>query len=246
MKKIVLFALCAALLCLSGCVIPGFYYGGGGISVSGRGELERYEIPVGEYSRVRIEGFCSVNYYSASSDTVTLEIQENLREYYIVEVVGRELVVRYTRRVNFSNFKTPVLTVSVPVLERLDLAGAGTFTAYDPITADSFTLNLAGAGSGTAELNVDRLIVDVAGAGSFELTGTADTADVGIAGAGELKALSLQTRIANIDMAGAGTVKIACSEKLTVDAAGMGTVEYRGSPSLDINRSGLVSVRQVD
>ena len=102
------------------------------------------------------------------------------------------------------------------------------------------------AGNGRASLDVNNLSVNVAGASDFTLTGNAEKAYFTLAGAGRIEALELQTQTTNVNLAGAGTVRISASEKLTISAGGVGTVEYRGSPTLDISRGGLVSVRNVN
>jgi len=61
-----------------------------------------------------------------------------------------------------------------------------------------------------------------------------------------LNAFSLQTREASVNLSGAGSIKINCSEKLNIEASGVGEVEYSGSPSLSLNLSGAVSIRKVN
>jgi hypothetical protein len=247
MKRLMSSALCAALffLCLTGCVSINFAGPG---AVTGRGAPEVFEFNVGQYSAIRIEGFCNVEYYSAPSDIVTLEVQPNLAEYYTVEVINGELVVRTTRRISFTtgNSRAPVLTVSTPVLEGLSLAGAGTFTAYDTITADSFRLSLSGAGTGTARLDVNSLRADISGAGSFKLSGYANDAELTMSGAGELNTLDLITRRANVRLSGAGVISVNAAETLSINASGVGSVRYKGGAETNINRSGVVVVERVD
>ena len=244
MKKVLILMLCAAFaaLSLSGCVSVSFT---GFSTVVGSGQPERYEFNVGEITEVRIMLHCDIDYYSALSDTVTLEIHPNLREYVIVEESGGVLTVRSTRNFSWSG-TTPVLTIGAPSLRIVSLSGAGRFTAHDRITADSFSFDLSGAGRGKAELDVGNLLVNLSGAGDLEITGSADTADLTLAGAGNLDALSLQTREASISLAGAGVVSISCSERLVISASGVGSVQYRGSPTVDLSRGGFVNVRQVN
>jgi len=221
MKRFLPLTLCAMLviMCLTGCVTVSLSPGG----VAGEGDLESYTFTVGEITEIRVELLCNIEYYAAPSGTVTLALQPNLLEYITVEESRGVLTVSSARNIYWSN-KTPVLTVSTPVLNRLHLAGAGTFTAHDPITADSFTLKLDGAASGKADLDVDRLSVSVSGAGDFALSGTADTADFSLAGAGTIDALPLQTRETSISLSGVGIVRISCSDNLKIDAGGMGSV----------------------
>ena len=247
MKKAIMLTLAAALAVsiISGCAFVIVVFADSN-AITGTGDLEKFELKVGEYNGIKIEGHCEVRYYAAPSDTVTLELQPNLRDHYVVEVIGGELVVRTTRRISFGLNKTPVLTVSTPELNSLTVEGAFTFIAHDKITAGSLALNLSGAGEGRAELDVGRLTINASGASTFRLSGSADTADMNISGAGELDALSLQTREAVINLSGVGTVRISCSDNLRVNAGGVGTVEYKGSPALDISRGGLVSVKKLD
>ena len=248
MKKIISLSLCIILsvVLLTGCVSINFsHFGGPG--VTGRGNMETFTFDVGDITNVRVELLANIVYYSAPSDTVTLEIQPNLMDYITVEESGGTLTVRSTRNINVSGTgNTPVLTISSPYLATLFHAGAGTFTAVDPIVGDSFSLTIAGAADGSAVLDVDNLYVSLAGVGNLELSGVATNADVNIAGAGRLDALDLDTNVTSINLAGVGTVRIGCSDSLTITAGGAGTVEYRGNPSIDITRGGLVTVRQVD
>jgi len=248
MKKIVLIALCGVLaaVMLTGCITvvgPGMWWGWG---PAGRGALETYSFDVGEIKEVKVELLCDILYYSEPSDSVTLEIQPNLMKHVVVTESGGVLTVRSTRNIHWTgNTRTPVLSISTPSLTRVTHAGAGSFRTVDPIVADSFTLRIAGATNNSAVLDVNSLSVNMDGAGDIKLSGRADTADIDMAGAGKMDALDLQTRDAKVNLAGVGTVRIGCSESLSIVAAGVGTVEYAGSPVLDISRGGLVSVRNV-
>ncbi|MDR0323224.1 MAG: DUF2807 domain-containing protein [Treponema sp.] len=245
MKKILVFLFCAliAVFCFSSCILINFSDFG---SVKGEGDLEKFEFRVGDYNRIKMEGAYEVRYYSASSDIVTLNVQPNLKEYFKVEVTNGELIVSATKRIRFSNNKMPVLTVSTPLLTRLNIEGACDFKALDKITSDSLSVIMSGAGRMAAELDVNSLIVDMSGAGSMEFSGRADKTSIEISGAGEIDALSLQSREAKINLSGAATVKISISEFLRIDADGVGTVEYRGSPVVEQNTSGMVNIRRVN
>ena len=250
MKKTILIVLVIALatVMLTGCVTINFSPNATSRAgnVSGRGNLETFTFNVSEITEVRVEMLCNIDFYSAPSDTVTFKVQPNLMEYIEIEESGGVLTVRSSRNINISGTaNTPVLTVSSPSLNRVIYVGAGTFNAVDPIVGDSFSLDVAGAANGKAVLDVRNLNVTVAGAGTFDLSGTAENATIDMMGAGRLNALELETRTASVNIAGAGTVRISCSDSLKVSAAGVGTMEYRGSPTLDISRGGLVSISQV-
>jgi len=241
MKKIIAAALAAMLIALSfsGCVVVNYHPVRN--AIAGKGTPESYEFKVGDINELRVELLCNVRYYSSPSDTVTLEIQPNLIDYITVDERAGVLTLRATRNIVWNNY-APVLTVYAPDLNRLSIAGAGNFRAYDTIETDSFELRLDGAGSGTAEFDVNKLRVDMAGAGDFILSGRADSVELNMAGAGRLDALSLEARMADIVLAGVGAVRVNCSERLRIEAGGLGSVEYKGSPEMEIDRGGLVSI----
>jgi len=233
----------SAVMLFPGCVVVNYSNTG---TITAKGEPQTYEYKVGPYSEIKAEGYLEIQYYAAESDVVTLTVPPNIREYCSVSVVNGELIVRTTRRINYTNLSRPILTVSTPVLNRLTVQGACNFIAHDKITSNSLTLKILGAASAKAELEAGSLLADISGASQLNLSGKSDTAHLILAGAGDLNALGLQTREATVSLSGAGTIRISCSEKLNVDARGVGTVDYRGSPGINLSRSGLVSIRQVD
>jgi len=245
MKKTIFIVLCALLaLFFSGCVVVNYTDTN---AVSGKGTPEKYVLNVGQYDGIKVEGLCEIQYYAAPSNTVTLEVQPNLREYFVVEVQNGVLILRNTKRISYNSGKAPILTVSTPTLNSLTITGACSFNANDKIKTDTFTLDInGGAGEGKAELDVNNLKANISGAGSFELSGRADYADIKFSGAGQLKAFSLQMREASVNFSGAGAMRISCSEKLSVEASGAGTVEYKGSPILSVNTRGAVSVKKAN
>jgi hypothetical protein len=247
MKRLLSLVLCAvfAAVPLSGCVSLSLLPGGRG--VAGRGTPEIFEFPVGEITEVRMELACNVEFYSAPSDTVTLQIQPNLMEHVTVSESGGVLTVRSRRNIRVSSSTNiPVLTVSTPALTRFDFSGAGAFTANDVISSDTFTLTVSGAGTGSAKLDVTTLEVVMTGAGDFRFSGRADAARLMMTGAGKLDALDLEAREGNINLSGVGTVKLHCTEALKITAGGVGTVEYKGSPSVDLSSGGLVTIKKID
>jgi hypothetical protein len=241
-----MFLLCAALAAtlLTGCVTVNF---GPGImgGVVGRGNMETHTYAVGEIREIRIESACNIEFYTAPSNTVTLEIQRNLLEYFVVEERNGVLTIRATRTINWHN-NLPTLTVSTPALERLVFSGAGSFTAHDPIIADSLNLNMSGAARISARVEVDTLDAWLSGAGDITLRGTANTANLIMSGAGRIEAMSLIARDVTATLSGVGAIQTYATDRLRIHAGGVGSVEHAGAATVDYNGGGVVTVRRVD
>lgn len=241
MKRNLLF-LCS-IIAFSGCVIVNFTDPS---AVAPRGKPETFDIATGDFSGIKVEGYCDIHYSYGQYSAVSLTLQPNVRPLYAVDVVNGDLVIRTTKRINFRHADIPVLTVASPELNRLVIEGACNFTANDTIAADSMIFVVSGAGSVKADLDVRSLSVNIAGSGEFKFSGKARTADLKLSGMGDLDALPLETSEAMVNLSGAGTVRVSCSDNISVNASGTGSVVYRGTPHLDLNTNGMVNVRRLD
>ncbi|MDR0248953.1 MAG: DUF2807 domain-containing protein [Oscillospiraceae bacterium] len=232
--------LCCALL-LSGCVAVNIYPFA---AVHGKGELVRYELTAGEYTSIILSGALEVVYTQSDTPSLTLDVQENLREYFTADISGDTLTVRAERGIYWPDSKAPVLRVATPRLRSLSLEGAGTVTADGVIAAEELMVSLSGAGTVICEVDAASLTVRMSGAGTVTLSGSARQASLKLDGAGDIDALTLQTAEADVTLDGVGSVYVSCSHKLKITAGGVGSVEYIGSPSVDITKDGLVSVKK--
>ena len=215
-------------------------------TVIGKGEPEDFEYKVSNYIGIRIDGHFEIRYYSAPSDTVTLTIHPNLHEYYIVEEKNGVLLVRTKKRTNINSVKTPILTVSTPILNHITLNGAVNLITYDKIAGDSFSVNANGASNSIVEVDVESLTVGISGASKIEFSGKTKNSHFKMSGASELNAFTLQANDTTINLSGTGAIKVNTLESLNVNASGASSIEYRGSPNLNLKTSGLSSVKQVN
>jgi len=227
-------------------IIVVWFLGCAAKTVTAAGNQETYTYTVSEYNKIKIEGSCEIHYYSAPSNIVTLAIQPNLYEHYVVEVINSELIVRPKTNIKFAGRKHPVLTVSTPALNQLAVSGASEFTAHDKIVSDSLNIRISGVVNGKAELDTDRLLINISGSGKLDLSGRADTVDLELSGTGELNALSLLSQEVSVVLSGASKVRVNCSELLKIKASGTATVEYKGSPRINQDTSGAVTIRMVN
>jgi len=232
------------ILLLSSCVFvnfPGFN------TVEGRGEPLNYEISVGHFSGINVEGNAEIHYYYAPvfNNTVDLLVYPNLLEYYELEVINDILHIRNTRRISSSRVQAKVFIHS-PVLNSINLSGVGNFITHDVIRGEQFSLVLSGAGTVYSEFDLEHLELRMSGAGNIELKGSVENASFVISGAGDFNALSLETKNTTIRLSGAASASVTSTESLKIDASGVGSIIYGGSPTLDFNSSGMVTLRRAN
>jgi hypothetical protein len=241
---------------LSGCVGVSINSGGIGVTqvLDGEGEIVTQTFDVGDFDKVRIDGDYVVAYTEAAECSVSVEMQESLFEYIKTETNEGQLRISSENYIlrnstgsgnDLWSSRAPRVTISAPVLTGMDLAGTFEVDNSSPITGESFDLELGGSGDVTLELAVEKLMVDVAGAGALNLSGTATNAKINISGSGDIEALGLSTQNAEVDIAGAGTGSITCSETLDVSISGSGFLDYAGDAVLSKDVTGLGIVDKV-
>lgn len=247
MKKSKIIFLAAAVLpvlLMCGCISVSI--SGPMRTVTGKGGLHTAKFDVDKYTSVEISGNMKIVYSNKPSDTVSIEIQDNLLEYLTVEVKNGKLRIEPERNFVYSSNRTPVVHLSSEKLEKLTASGAISFKDSDVLESDALTLDLSGACAIDIPVNVGSLIIVSAGADSITLSGTADSLKLDMSGASSADALDLQTKEADVTINGVGNCSISCSDKLDATINGAGSLKYKGSPELSKSVSGLGSVRQVD
>jgi hypothetical protein len=241
---------------LSGCVGVSINSGGIGIAkvMDGEGEVITQTFDVEDFDKVRIDGDYVVVYTEAAECSISVEMQESLFDYIKMDTNESQLRIwseNYTLRnsvgggADLWSSRAPRVTISAPTLTGLDLAGTFEIDNSSPVTGESFALELGGSGDVTLELAVEKLMVDVAGAGNLNLSGTATDAKINISGSGDIEALGLSTQTAEVDISGAGTGSITCSETLDRSISGSGFFDYAGDAVLSKDVTGLAIVEKV-
>jgi len=218
----------------------------GGNPIQGRGEMVSHTFQVEDFTAIDIGGNYNVVWRQSQTQTLTIEMQENLFEHLQVSVANGVLLVDSRRTFNTGLGNTPRIYIHTPALDAVSFSGAANATDWDTIRAQNFSIDVSGAANISIALEVEQLDIDVAGAADIELSGSAGTANLISSGAGSISAFSLQTASANIDLSGVGSTDISVSDTLDVDISGAGQVRYRGNPTVTQDVSGLGRVSRAD
>ncbi len=72
----------------------------------------------------------------------------------------------------------------------------------------------------------------MSGAGSIEAFGVTQELEVESSGAGKLDLRQLKAKAAEVEVSGAGSVRLGESDTLEVEISGAGTVRYRGKTKI--------------
>ncbi|MGN3974635.1 head GIN domain-containing protein [Tsuneonella sp. SYSU-LHT278] len=134
------------------------------------------------------------------------------------------------------------VTVTMPRLEKLTLAGSGTVDATSLAGKSEVTI----AGSGTARtrsVSSSQLDVTIAGSGSYSAAGRVEKLDLTVAGSGNADMADLEVQTADITIAGSGKSSFASNGQVKATVMGSGDVTVTGSATCTIKSMGSGTLR---
>ena len=175
---------------------------------SGRAvEQARYVAP---FAAVDLAGSNNVVVHVGGARSVVVRADDNLAGRVTTRVESDRLVI--ANKSGSYSTRTPMsVTITVPTLRSLVLAGAGTITA-DGITGTSFTILMPGSGLVRTAGRVERL-------------------DVVLAGSGDAQLQQLEAAGVHATVSGSGRIVVFAKQWLRAAVTGTGSIAYGGDPA---------------
>lgn len=197
-----------------------------------------------------VAGPFNVIYEQGEAYTVLVKGSTEQLEKMTIYVKDSGLVID-TRESKWSgnDFKGLQVFVTSPNIKDVEIAGSGTVTAPNSITANNIGLEVAGSGSITlAQLTCSELKNEIAGSGKITLGNVqANKVKNNIAGSGDIDMAALKCKDVHNEIAGSGDIILnnLDVDNVKSDIAGSGDITLRGnikSHSEDIAGSGKIHI----
>jgi hypothetical protein len=213
------FTLLLVTFILSSCG----YIDHSGNHVGGSGSRKTETRDLGNFDAVEISGAYTVKIASGGKNSLQIEADDNLLPLIKTEVRGGRLVI--SSKENFNTRKSPVVTISMPDVKKVETSGASNF-------------EISGVKNELLELKLS-------GASSMDLAGETGALKIDMAGAGSIDAKNLHAKSVDLNTSGAGSASVYATDALNVAISGVGSVDYYGQPkSIKKNISGFGSLNE--
>lgn len=202
-----------------------------------------------EYSAVIVSGDFRI-IHCPESDTLHIVANEKVLENIECLMDENTLRVRYKdgkgAKAVLSGRSPIIYLPSSENVEKIILEGTTHMECTTPFTAEKFTLKLSGTSRVIGEAKVESLQVTCSGTSNVTITGKADTLGIRINGASRVAACEgFECETAELDVNGAGVVRINCTGKISGNLSGTAAVKYLGSPEISIINNGLSSIKHL-
>ena len=190
-----------------------------------RGEYVK-QFDVKDFTQIKISGAYVVKIQRGDVFKVTADGREDDVEKLEIKVENNRLRVENPAKINLLGSNRRIgLTITLPMLKALDLAGATVSRVEGFNNAGDLDVDIAGVSKAVLNLNAQRLDLSVSGASKVVLRGKANTLNADLAGACSLDATALQTDNADVSAAGVSRATLGKVANLKTQIAGVGRIE---------------------
>ncbi|MGM9735445.1 MAG: GIN domain-containing protein [Candidatus Cryptobacteroides sp.] len=233
---------------------------------SGNGPAKTITIPVAQdYTDLELSSAIQV-VWSETATEIELTAPEKVIDKVIVQRTGKTLKIYLKGSVRNSDGKISVVLPASAVLDEISLSGASSFTSSTPLNLRKLEIDLGGASSMKADINVGGELeidcsgastmkgnveagsfsIDLSGASSAKLSGNVGRSEIEVSGASSLNPLSkpLVTSDTKCEISGASNVRIDSKGRVSGTVSGASSLRYGNEAVLgQISCTGASTVR---
>ncbi len=225
------------LASLSGLFITGIYAQDKNKTretIEGNGKLTTREVNVSPFDALKASGVYELRLSQGNKESVKIEADENLQEYFNVRNDGSKLVIDM-EKLNSKNFKSKnkmKVYITFKNLKELELKTVGNVASDEQLSFDDLDLNTKNVGNVDLNLTAKKLNLDSKSVGNVKLSGKATEAVVKNKGVGSFEAGNFVVQSMNIENDGIGSAEVNAEKDLKVKDSMMGKVKNKGGATI--------------
>jgi hypothetical protein len=213
--------------------------------VRGNGDVTTEVYDVKAFSELELSGVLNVFIGQGDKESVTVETDDNLHEYVIIENRGNTLIVDTQKRISIKRKKKMNVYVTVREIDRLKISGVGNVETSETIRLKDLDLRVKSVGNVDLDLEADKLYARLSSVGNVSLSGEIGKADIDNTGVGKLAAYDLHNEVLKLKASGVGKTEVYASKELAIKSTGVGNVYYKGDAVItDLNVRGVGKVKK--
>lgn len=197
------------------------------------------------FTKIDVSGGYKVTLKQDSSESIAINIDDNLFKYVETTVEGGTLKVHSRKNICPSGEAT--LVIGVKNLDGIEASGAVDVKSDGRLNVKDLNIDLSGSTKIDLDLNAANVRTGASGSSEIYLKGQAATNDIDMSGSGKVEALDFVVGKYKISTSGASECKINVLNELDVHTSGSSDIKYRGNPAkVNNDQSGASSVKKID
>ena len=203
-------------------------------TIEGNGKKVTRDVAVSSFDALQASGVYELKLSQGSKESVKIEADENLQEYFNVHNEGNKLVIDMDKmkNKNLKNSGKMKVYVTFKNLKALDLKMVGSVSSQDQLSFDDLDMNTKNVGDVDLKLTAKKLDLDIKSVGDVKLSGKANEAVVKNKGVGSFKAGNFVVQTMDIENQGVGSAEVNAEKDLKVKDTFLGKVTNKGGATV--------------
>ncbi|MEA4918105.1 head GIN domain-containing protein [Proteiniphilum sp.] len=205
------------------------------------------QFEVTEFTAIESSVVANIHIRQSPTVNVTAEGSEKMLNILDVRMDGDKLILTMDdkKKKNLKSSDKLLISISTPILARLDFDGVGNIEIDGTFTTPELTIESEGVGNLRADnLDVKSIYISSQGVGNTTLGGKADKVEIKSEGVGNVNTSKLSARSTVVRSEGIGNVSCHASEYLKIRSEGIGNVTYYGNPTdKELSKEGLGRIK---
>jgi hypothetical protein len=200
-------------------------------TIEGNGKLVTRDVSVKSFNELEANGIYELKLTQGNTESVKIEADENLQEYFTVSNEGSRLVID-TKKFRNKNLKSKTkmkVYVTFKKLKTLELSTVGGVQSENQLAFDDLDFKAKSVGNVNLKLTVNNINLENKSVGNVELSGKAENAIVKNKGVGGLDASDFVVQTMDIDNSGVGHAAVNAQKTLKVRDSFLGKVSNKGA-----------------
>lgn len=211
-------------------------------TIEGNGNLVTRDVPVSSFESLKASGVYELKLLQGDRETVKIEADENLQQYFNVRNEGGSLVIdmKDLKNKNLKNKNKMRVYVTFRKLKELDIRTVGSVNADKELSFGDLEIKNASVGKVDLRLSANTVKLDNTSVGNVVLTGKAQNASFKNTGVGSLDAGSFVVQSLNIENNGVGGATVNAEKDLKVKDNMLGRVKNKGAAPVRKNNKVVI------
>lgn len=169
----------------------------------------------------------------APTEGVTVEANENLHEFIIIEKNGNTLKIRTKDNLNIKGDEVAKVYIQTSEIVDYKVAGDAVVQFENELVTNKINIELAGDGQMKGAIDIQEITATVAGDGQLNFSGKVGDFILKIAGDGQVKDYDLVCDKLEAELAGDSEVFITVNGTISVTAAGDSVLHFKGTGEIE-------------
>ncbi len=217
--------------------------------VKGNGIEKNEQRDASGYTAIASGGPISVDISYGSSNSITIEGDENILPYIETRVKDGKLIIKVKDMVSIKPQLNVRVRVSMKTITGISQSGSGSITGSGDFTNDG-QANINISGSGNIKLvfaKFNATDISMSGSGAIDLQGDiVQNLDINQSGSGRINCVKAPSQNVSAKISGSGSMKVNALKTISAHISGSGRIYYTGNAEqVNTKVSGSGSIEKI-